>query len=690
MGHRSQTGGRMSETPEETEPKTPRTTKRDRIYELAVTRYDCRRQHRGGWPYVLHGEQRYGFGNRADLRSLRADLRLAWREKYHSDGIPDDSALNAAIEDLRLRAAAAEPDPPDANGHAEAWPPGRDDDETPADRGLSRVTALDDHPLPDGYEIPDGYEVRPDGIWYLEGRWGPCRAAWAWLFPVCVYIDPDGNQWLELTWRDCGRWVTRLVRRSITKSGRKLITETGDAGMPVTDSEARDAETWLAAAEAANIAVITRHPVARQLGWQADRKTFVTGQDTPWRVEPKFEAQTAAMQAHRPAGTLAGWQEAMDHARPYPVVQMGVYAGLAPVLLDVLGVDSGTVDVAGKSSRGKSITGMAAISPWADPSDTGDAILSWSATIIEIEKRLNLVNGLPVVLDETRLVKDPGNVDTVIYQVPKNRGKARGGGWPSMLPWRTILVSTGEQPATSFTTHQGASARVLSTHQAPFGARSEAGRTAAEAVKRGLEANYGTAGPLFVTRLQDLLAKDDGPARLRKRHAAITEKLRGGTDMSGRRAPLLAVVVLAAELAAAWKITPFPVPGPADWLAMFAADDPRDNRPEMALDIIREYLAAHQDKMYGAGDGEHPPAAGWIGHEASEGPALLPEHVRTELKRCGYDLDAVLPGWLEMGALVTLDKQRPAHLLPRSTGGRKSRHLVFRRDVLDGPEDTAS
>ena len=671
-----------------TEQAAPKTTKRERLFALANEAYTPRKATR--WPYLMRGEQKYRFEG-PDRRNLRADLRALWREEKPGENTPSDADLNSVIDDLRRLAEEAEPDAPTSEEEADQVLAARGIGAIPDGRGLDLVTRPDDSPLPEGYVIPEPYIVAPDGIHLMKDDGaGYARVAWEWLFPVRVYVDPDGDQLVELAWRDGGRWVTRLIRRSLTRSGRKLIAEAGDAGLPVIEADAKQAERWLAAAEAANRGAIARHPVARQLGWQADGKTFVTGQDAPWRVEPRYSDQVAALAAHRPHGTLAAWKDAIAAARDHVIVQVGAYAGLASPLLHPLGLDSFTVDFSGRSSRGKTVTAMVALSCWADPRDRSEGMLTWqTASVIGIEKRLNLVSGLTVVVDETRLVRDPALIDAVLYMIPKNHGRPRGGGWPNMIPWHAIVVSTGEQAATSFTSHQGASARVLSVQLPPFGTDGADGRTAAEAVKAGIEANFGTAGPAFAARLQARLAEDGGAGKLRTRHQELTEMLRGSTDMAGRRAPLAACMALAAELAEKWAIVPFAAPDVASWSGLFASDEQRDNRPEMALDLVREYVAAHADKMCGSNDGSHPPASGWIGHEAKEGPALLPEKLREELRRRGYELDAVLPGWLEMGALLTMDRQRPSHLIPRRTAGRQSRHLVFRREVMDplDPED---
>jgi len=52
-------------------------------------------------------------------------------------------------------------------------------------------------------------------------------------------------------------------------------------------------EPSLRPAEAAHPAAMARHPGRAADLLVADRKTFVTGQDSPWRTEPRYSGQSA-------------------------------------------------------------------------------------------------------------------------------------------------------------------------------------------------------------------------------------------------------------------------------------------------------------------------------------------------------------------------------------------------------------
>lgn len=552
--------------------------------------------------------------------------------------------------------------------------------------------------VPEGVKLPEGYKVSYAGVWVekaIKEDVIDVRVAWAPLVVRSVYIDPEGNQAVELAWTDRGRLVTRIIPRSVARRGRVLVATLGDAGLPIIEADAKLAERWLAAFESLNQAKIPRVHLARQLGWQEDG-TFVTAQDTPHRVEVKHEEQRPALAAHRPVGTFAGWQAAVKRIAAYPAAQMPLYASFAAPLLELLGINSFMLDVSGRSTRGKTTAAAAGMSVWADPSEKADGMYSWRTTMLAAEKRLNLVNGLPVVFDESKLVRDPEMVHALLYAIPKNHGQARGGGWPSGIPWRTVVVSTGEQSILSFTTDQGAGARVLTVKEAPFGTDGPASAAAAIEVRDGTAENFGTAGPRFVDRVRQLLAEPGGKARLLARHGELTQEHAYDSDMSARRAPLVAALALAAELAHAWGIVPFESPQLEVWRRLFGVADQTDNRGEMALDVVREFVASQRAAMYPppvSADGEQrPPFSGYIGRTLSVGNpetkqqrptvALLPQRLKEALNRAGYELDSVVPSWRETGALLENASYRPPYLVKKKLDGKPVRMYVFHPDVF--------
>ncbi|WP_372349611.1 DUF927 domain-containing protein [Streptomyces sp. KL116D] len=262
-----------------------------------------------------------------------------------------------------------------------------------------------------------------------------------------VYVDPAGDQAVELAWIDRGQVVTRTVQRSIVRRGRILVATLGDAGLPVIEADAKLAERYLARVRVHQPGQDPARPPGPTVGLAEGRHVrHGAGHPAPRRGQVR-RAEAHALAAHAPAGTFEGWQAAVKLMEAYPAAQMALYASLAAPLLELVGVNSFTVDISGRSTRGKTTAAGAGMSAWADPSEKADGMYSWRTTMLAAEKRLNLVNGLPVVFDETKLVRDPEMVHALLYSIPKNHGQARGGGWPSGLPWRTIMISTGNSPS---------------------------------------------------------------------------------------------------------------------------------------------------------------------------------------------------------------------------------------------------
>jgi hypothetical protein len=584
-------------------------------------------------------------------------------------------------------ATSPPPEPPSAEAHSEG------DDE-----GFGYDTTFG---LPHSVRTPFGYRVTTRGVEVLSTNaesWN--RVTFAPLAVTATFEDPEGDQYVELSWIDKSlgrpRCISRIVSRETAKRGRKLIETLGAAGLPAVEGDARAVEKWLAEFEAENVHRIPSEQLARWLGWQDDG-TFVSSPEDGIKVDVPFEEQRGPARAHATKGSLDTWKETIGQLAGYPVPRVAVAAALAAPLLRPLGLNSFTLDISSRSTKGKTTALQCALSVWADPSEHASAMSNWRTTLYAIEKRLNLVRGIVTVFDETMAVTDDSLIDEVLYQLPMNHGKARSGGaFGNMLPWETILLSSGERPALSFTTSQGAAARILGTTIAPFG---DGGGPVAAAAREGVLANHGHAGPAFVRYILSGLAQPNGQDALKQRHRQLVEEFRGGGDMTNRRAPMVAALVLAETLACRTGLLPYE-PLPYDvWRGLFTAHNPTDNRPEMALDVLREYVAGHAHELYAASrnfmDEQRPPYSGWLGVLSSDNGAmkcaLLPERVRRILADAGYSLDAVVGSWVDSGYLETLKSQRPPHLVPRRFDGARAKCLAFTpAGISFGDQDEAA
>ncbi|AZM54140.1 hypothetical protein DMA15_17480 [Streptomyces sp. WAC 01529] len=582
---------------------------------------------------------------------------------------------------------------PAAADHEQQEPQGDDD-------GREGFDYADAFGLPAAVRTPYDYRVTGRGVEVLSAsgeNWN--RVTYTPLVITATFEDPEGDQYVELSWIDRSlgrpRRISRIVSRETAKRGRKLIETLGSAGLPCVEGDARAVEKWLAEFEASNVHRIPSEQLARWLGWQDDG-TFVSSPEDGIKVDTAFEEQRGPARAHARKGTLEGWQDTIACLADFPVPRVAIAAALAAPLLKPLGLNSFTLDISSRSTKGKTTALQVALSAWADPSEHASAMSNWRTTLYAIEKRLNLVRGIVTVFDETMAVTDDSLIDEVLYQLPMNHGKARSGGaFGNMLPWETILLSSGERPALSFTTSQGAAARILGTTIAPFG---DGGGPVAAAAREGVLAHHGHAGPEFIQYILSGLAQPNGRDKLKEHHRRLVDEFRGGGDMTNRRAPMVAVLALAEALACGRGLLPYEPLSHDVWRGLFTAHNPTDNRPDMALDVVREYVAGHAHELYSAtraAMGERPPFSGWLGVLSSKDGvtevALLPERARKILAEAGYSLDAVVGSWIDANYLKVLKSQRPPHLVPRRFDGARAKCLAFTPEGMPyGDQDDAA
>jgi hypothetical protein len=146
---------------------------------------------------------------------------------------------------------------------------------------------------------------------------------------------------------------------------------------------------------------------------------------------------------------------------------------------------------------------MLACSIWADPSE-GRYITDSYATQNAFEVRLDILNNLPLLMDDLSKVRDKLNdgFTDLIYLLCSGKGKERSNidlGLNKSKTWSNTILSNMERPLANETMRGGAVNRIVDVEMAG-GNIFENGNGVVEVLKD----NYGFAGKKFVDLLKDL------------------------------------------------------------------------------------------------------------------------------------------------------------------------------------------
>lgn len=406
---------------------------------------------------------------------------------------------------------------------------------------------LDVPGLPGDTPMPPGYLITPEGLIRKNGD-DLLLISRQVICPIAVHRDTASHHYhVVMVWQTASRdaWEKRTVARGVISESKRIV-QLSEFGAPVDSVNASEIVRWCTAVQ--QYCDLPESQASSVLGWQDDgERGFLWGKTClGGSVHLLADDGTEQLaEGFRKSGSFEGWRKAWDEIEGHPAVGLAVYAAIAPVLIGIIReAPTFTVDWSGRQQGGKTTLLQLAASVWGDPA----ALISqWRASSVGVERTLEFFRHLPTILDDTKHANPPTVVTETLYQVTGRRGRVRGKveGMRRTADLRTVLLSTGERAATTFTEDAGARSRCLAVEGMPFG-RAADGRAISERVQITVMDHHGHLGPAVVDYLLSKREMWSGlSARWNKLRDDIAAK-KSGSD--GRGSAYLATLLLSGHI----------------------------------------------------------------------------------------------------------------------------------------------
>lgn len=429
---------------------------------------------------------------------------------------------------------------------------------------------------------------------------------------------------------------------------------------------------------------------ASHVGWQKDKACFVLPKTI---IDDKGE-RTLGLEDYKEGyvidpglsltaqgiarkGTYEEWEKATRLLDPYPRAQLAIMATLAAPLLELVNEGTFIMDWSDPTGSGKTSMLEFAAATWGNR----ESVYGWEATRTFLERRLVTSPHLPFLIDDTANA-DQSDLEKTIYTLAGGKTKGRSNKeltTADVEHWRTIVLSTGEQPITSFGNKGGGRARVVPIEGAPFPGMPESTFNQAS---RLFEHNGGHAGPMFVSYLA---GKDKYELRSRLRNIRTRlDEASNTTNMVVRRNNRYrAILVLAHELAKDAGVISFDDPTQRAWAQEEVIADAAG--AQRSFELVQGWVSANLGKFAGFTAAGFEPHAGWYGILSEESIYIFRHMLDPFLARFKYLPDEVYGAWRKADIL-----QAPNHQFTVSAAypEKMSASGLIAHGVLSFPRET--
>ena len=307
---------------------------------------------------------------------------------------------------------------------------------------------------------------------------------------------------------------------------------------------------------------------------------------------------------------------------------------------------------------------------WGQPDESLKASMTktWDSTNVSVERLCELMSDLPVILDDTKR-SNTKYIGSKLYLITSGQGRGRGSknGLRETQSWRTILISSGEASAVSYSNDAGIRARILTMRGLPFGNQPDS--ELVNQINLTLKNNYGHAGRMFIEWLLDNQSRW---SEFKPRLNEIITGLSPSNGAESRLAEKAALIVLVGELAHEALQLPWKFRNPIKkiWSKI------REEAKELDIHIrgarnLYEWAVSNPRRLYGSHiKNDHneviTPSQGWAGKWDYNNDwkyiDFIPKFAREILKKDEFDYDSVIEGLkssnLGSDHQIRIDKQK--------------------------------
>lgn len=378
------------------------------------------------------------------------------------------------------------------------------------------------------------------GIYSMESSRADQVACYHPILPVKrMRNEETGEEQITLAYKRGGingLWQEVTVPKEMVANSRS-ITTLAKYGLNVTSESAKLLVRYLSTVECLNEDKINVVNSSSKLGWHG--KEFL-----PYDNNIIFDADMRFRQIFKSIhmnGSFDAWMNCVKHIRKSKYIEprIALAASFASVLIKSLNISCVLIDFNGATEAGKTIMLMLATSVWACP-DEGLYMGDFLTTDAELEVRSDMLNNLPLILDDTSKMKKNirDNIEQVIYNLSSGSGKKRSNkelGSERVRTWKNAVIINGERPLNSFVEQGGAINRILEIDVTGIKLFDDPSGTA-DLIRE----NYGFAGKMFVDAVKEMTDAD-----IRKLHSKYCQLLK--TDETMQKQVLSMAAILAAD-----------------------------------------------------------------------------------------------------------------------------------------------